>query len=115
MRMALCAALALLSTLTISPAAQADVKTFTYALPTAFNDGSPLTPAQLPPDWLKIKVGSVVLASDRESDGWWQAVVEEEKKADSLLVLRWRQAPDMDVFLRRIDQVALLPTAYRGS
>lgn len=74
----------------------------------------PLTPAQLPPDWSKIKVGSVVLASDRQSDGWWEAVVEQEKKADNLLVLRWRQAPDMDQFLRRVDQVALLPTAYRG-
>jgi hypothetical protein len=73
----------------------------------------PLKPAQLPPDWSKIKVGSVVLASDRQSDGWWEAVVEEEKP-DSLLVLRWRQAPDMDQFLRRVDQVALLPLAYRG-
>lgn len=73
----------------------------------------PLTPAQLPPDWSKIKVGSVVLASDRQSDGWWEAVVEAEKP-DSLLVLRWRQAPDMDQFLRRVDQVALLPTAHRG-
>ena len=73
----------------------------------------PLKPTQLPPDWSKIKVGSVVLASDRQSDGWWEATVEAEKP-DSLLVLRWRQAPDMDPFLRRVDQVALLPTAYRG-
>lgn len=72
-----------------------------------------LKPTQLPPDWSKIKVGSVVLASDRQSDGWWEAIVEAEKP-ESLLVLRWRQAPDMDPFLRRVDQVALLPTAYRG-
>jgi hypothetical protein len=73
----------------------------------------PLTPTQLPPDWSKIKVGSVVLASDRQSDGWWEALVEAEKD-ESVLVLRWRQSPEMDPFLRKVDQVALLPTAYRG-
>ncbi|MBX9459501.1 MAG: hypothetical protein KL863_27660 [Rhizobium sp.] len=73
----------------------------------------PLKPTQLPPDWSKIKVGSVVLASDRQSDGWWEALVEAEKD-DNMLVLRWRQSPEMDPFLRKVDQVALLPTAYRG-
>lgn len=46
MRIAQSAALALLM-MTITSAALADVKTFTYQLPTAFDDGSPLTAAQL--------------------------------------------------------------------
>lgn len=69
---------------------------------------SPTARGGLPEEWRKIRKGSVVLACDKPDDGWWEAVVTEDK-GDDMLVLKWRDWSDMPPFLRKRDQLALLP------
>ena len=80
---------------------------------TAHTEAPPILPGSLPDDWSKIKVNSVVLASVERADGWWEALVIEDK-GDELLVLNWRGYTDWEPFLRRRDQLALLPPSYTG-
>ena len=60
-----------------------------------------------PEDWSKIKVGSLVLASDGEGDGWYEADVV-EVLPDEKFKLRWYQWPDLPDFVRPVTDIALL-------
>lgn len=58
--------------------------------------------------WNDIAAGSLVLATTGgPAEGWFEAVVQ-EAKPDQLFVLRWRDF-DEPLFLRRVNQLALLP------
>lgn len=67
----------------------------------------PVKPNNLPEDWSKIAVGSLVLATDNPLEGWYEATVI-EMKADDVLRLRWRHYLDLPPFNRRLEDVALL-------
>ena len=74
------------------------------------------TPPQrgsLPDDFTKIKVGSIVLASIARDDGWWPAIVTEDK-GDGMFVLQWQDWSDWEPFLRKREQLALLHPSYTG-
>lgn len=91
-------------------AAKADAgkKSSKLAAPSA-QPAPEVAPREVPTDWLAIRAGSLVLAtSGAAADGWFESVVV-EAKADDLMVLRWRDFPDEALFLRRRDQLALLP------
>lgn len=63
----------------------------------------------VPLDWPHIREGSLVLATTGGgAEGWFESIVV-EAKADDLMVLRWRDFADEALFLRRRDQLALLP------
>lgn len=63
-----------------------------------------------PSRWTDIVVGALVLAtSEQPADGWFESVVVEDR-GEGLFVLRWRDWPDLDAFVRRSDGLALLPT-----
>ncbi len=61
-----------------------------------------------PRRWEDIAVGSLVLASVGIGEGWYEAVVAEDR-GEALFVLQWRDWPDDSPFLRRADGRALLP------
>jgi hypothetical protein len=64
------------------------------------------TPAtSLPSSWDDIDVGKLVLAQDKPTDGWWEAVVIE--KSEGVFTLRWRDYKD-DPFKRTLAALALL-------
>ena len=65
-----------------------------------------------PCGWADVGVGSLVLACEGPSLGWWEAVVLEEE-AD-LFTLKWRDWPDLPRFVRRRWQLAILHPAGRG-
>lgn len=58
-----------------------------------------------------IEAGSLVLAPEEEVLGWFEAVVV-EIKPDALFVLRWLDWPDVPSFVRRGDNLALLPPIH---
>lgn len=60
-----------------------------------------------PEDWSKIKVGSLVLASDGPGDGWYEADVVEALPEDKFK-LRWFEWPDLPDFVRPVTDIALL-------
>jgi len=63
----------------------------------------------VPTDWPIIREGSLVLATTGGvADGWFESIVV-EAKSDDLMVCRWRDFADEALFLRRRDQLALLP------
>jgi len=64
-------------------------------------------PRHAPPDWSQIKVGSVVLASEGQSEGWFEAVVVELKSEDQFIV-KWRDWPDEPMLLRHRNYLGLL-------
>ncbi|TPW25997.1 hypothetical protein [Pararhizobium mangrovi] len=66
-----------------------------------------------PDDWSKLKPGHGVLASLDPDDGWWPAVVREDK-GDGLFVLAWAEWPEWDLFLRRREQIALVHPKFVG-
>lgn len=65
------------------------------------------TAHHLPYDWDQIKTGSVVLASEGEGDGWYEAVVIEIKPED-LFVVRWRDWPKEPPLVRRREHLGLI-------
>lgn len=65
----------------------------------------PATP-HYPKDWTDIKVGSLVLASESDEDGWFPCIVKEAYTAELRLV--WRDYPDYGQITRGYDQVALM-------
>ncbi|MGO6819813.1 hypothetical protein ACCS67_33995 [Rhizobium brockwellii] len=67
----------------------------------------PTKPSNLPEDWSKVVVGSLVLASDDPLDGWYEATVT-ELLPDDVVRLRWRHYLDLPAFNRRLEDVALL-------
>ncbi|MCJ2127576.1 hypothetical protein [Methylobacterium sp. E-045] len=60
-----------------------------------------------PASWAEVKVGSLVLASTGQQEGWFESVVV-YTKADSLFELRWRDWPEEAHFVRHRDALALL-------
>lgn len=60
----------------------------------------------LPRDWDALKIGDLVLATEGEQEGWWEAVI--TGIAGEILALRWRDWPDESPFSRQRDQVALM-------
>lgn len=69
---------------------------------------SPSPEGRRPTDWSQIEVGSIVLATEGGSDGWYESVVESMRKGDVIL-LRWRDWPDLPRFTRKRSALALLP------
>jgi hypothetical protein len=67
--------------------------------------------ASLPEGWDKLRVGNLVLASVERDDGWWPAIVTEDK-GDGLFVLKWEDWSDWEPFLRKREDLALLHPAY---
>ncbi|WP_210485389.1 hypothetical protein [Microvirga antarctica] len=66
-------------------------------------------PAPFPSSWSDIRVGSVVLATEgRQMEGWFEAVVTAAKPNDLFLV-KWREWPDDQPFVRKREHLALLP------
>lgn len=61
-----------------------------------------------PADWSRIAVGSLVLATEGGDDGWYESIVESVRKGDVML-LRWRDWPDLPRFTRKRHQLGLLP------
>jgi hypothetical protein len=90
---------------------------------TAANDGGaavaggtpeasqPEKPSRLPEDWSKLKVGSIVLATEGPLEGWYEATVE-ELKPNGALRLKWRDYLDMPSFSRTVEQIALMHPKY---
>lgn len=58
----------------------------------------------------RFAVGAVVLACETPGEGWFEVTVAAHKGAD-LVLLRWRDWPDLPPFVRRRDHLALLPPA----
>lgn len=69
--------------------------------------GHSATPSNVPDDWGKIVVGSLVLATEDPLEGWFEATVVELKQ-DNVLRLQWRHYLDLPPFNRRLEDVALL-------
>ena len=79
--------------------------------PTAPPEPPPAPPLAVtgnPQRWEDIAVGSLVLASVGDGEGWYEAVVAEDR-SEALFVLQWRDWPDDSPFVRRADGLALLP------
>ena len=73
----------------------------------AAQSDQPTKPSNLPEDWSKVVVGSLVLASDDPIDGWYEATVT-ELLPDDVVRLRWRHYLDLPAFNRRREDLALL-------
>lgn len=67
----------------------------------------PVKPSNLPEDWSKLAVASLVLATDDPLDGWYEATVI-ELLPDDVVRLQWRHYLDLPPFNRRLEDVALL-------
>jgi len=73
--------------------------------------GMPQRPSRLPEDWSKLKVGSIVLATEGPLEGWYEATVTEMKPGGGLR-LKWRDYLDLPPFGRTVEQVALIHPKY---
>jgi hypothetical protein len=71
----------------------------------------PEKPSRLPEDWSKLKVGSIVLASEEPLEGWFEATII-EMKPNGGLRLKWRDYLDLPPFGRTVEQVALIHPNY---
>lgn len=60
-----------------------------------------------PRSWAGVAVGSLVLISEGDQDGWYEAEVI-EAKAGGIYTLRWRDWPDLPLLVRRREHMALL-------
>jgi hypothetical protein len=63
--------------------------------------------ADLPQDWAHIKVGSLVLATEDRTEGYFECIVVEAKPSD-MFTLKWRDFPDLETIVRHRSNVALL-------
>ena len=63
--------------------------------------------ARYPRSWASVAIGSLVLISEGEQDGWYEAEVI-EAKAGGIYTLRWRDWPDLPLLVRRREHMALL-------
>nr|BAT27373.1 hypothetical protein [Aureimonas frigidaquae] len=61
-----------------------------------------------PADWQKLKAGSVVLITEGDQEGWFEAVIVQDK-GDGAYTLKWRDWPEEPTQVRRRHQIALLP------
>ena len=64
-----------------------------------------------PATWADIGVGALVLAAEDPTEPWYPSVVT-EAKGEGLFVLRWRDFPDEASFVRRGEDLALLPPGF---
>ena len=62
--------------------------------------------SSVPATWADLAVGAVVLASPGEDEGWWVAVVTEDR-GEGLFVLRWIGFDSEPSFVRRGDDLGL--------
>ena len=60
-----------------------------------------------PRSWVGVAIGSLVLITEGEQDGWYEAEVI-EAKAGGIYTLRWRDWPDLPLLVRRREHMALL-------
>ena len=60
--------------------------------------------------WAEIGAGALVLAAETPTEPWYPAIVS-EAKGEGLFVLQWRDFPDEPAFVRRADDLGLLPRA----
>ena len=60
-----------------------------------------------PRSWVGVAIGSLVLITEGEQDGWYEAEVV-EAKAGGIYTLRWRDWPDLPLLVRRREHMALL-------
>jgi hypothetical protein len=67
------------------------------------NPGDP----RYPRSWAGIAIGSLVLITEGEEDGWYEAVVVASKPGGEF-TLQWRDWPDLPLLVRRRDEMALL-------
>lgn len=65
-----------------------------------------VSPKHFPKDWSDLKVGSLVLATEGDGEGWYESVVVAVK--DRQLTLRWRDYPAEPNFTRPPERLALL-------
>lgn len=91
------------------------VSSNSYAIASGAADGRGAGAATIqhdfPSDWSKIKVGSVVLASEGREDGWYEADVLETLPNDRY-TLRWHDWPDLPTIERAATEIALLHPQY---
>ncbi|MCJ2099804.1 hypothetical protein [Methylobacterium sp. E-046] len=71
-----------------------------------FGGSSPVDP-RYPRSWAGIAIGSLVLITEGEEDGWYEAVVVASKPGGEF-TLQWRDWPDLPLLMRRRDEMALL-------
>ncbi len=69
--------------------------------------GSGLVDPRYPRSWAGIAIGSLVLITEGEEDGWYEAVVVASKPGGEF-TLQWRDWPDLPMLMRRRDEMALL-------
>lgn len=69
--------------------------------------GSSPTDPRYPRSWAGIAIGSLVLITEGEEDGWYEAVVVASKPGGEF-TLQWRDWPDLPLLMRRRDEMALL-------
>lgn len=65
-----------------------------------------------PTDWDKIEVGSLVLATEGPSEGWFEARVT-KISPEGVYTLRWRDWLDVPAFTRKLSRIALLHPDHR--
>ena len=66
-----------------------------------------------PATWADIAVGALVLAAESPSEPWYPSVVI-EAKGEGLFICRWRDFADEPSFVRRGDDLALLPPGFHA-
>ncbi|MCJ2021540.1 hypothetical protein MKK84_29685 [Methylobacterium sp. E-065] len=71
-----------------------------------FGGSGPADP-RYPRSWAGIAIGSLVLITEGEEDGWYEAVVVASKPGGEF-TLQWRDWPDLPMLMRRRDEMALL-------
>ncbi|MGU3480130.1 hypothetical protein [Methylobacterium sp. D48H] len=69
--------------------------------------GSGSVDPRYPRSWAGIAIGSLVLITEGEEDGWYEAVVVASKPGGEF-TLQWRDWPDLPLLVRRRDEMALL-------
>lgn len=66
-----------------------------------------VAPSSIAATWADLAVGAVVLASPGEDEGWWTAVIVEDR-GERLFVLRWVGFDSEPTFVRRGDELGLM-------
>ena len=69
--------------------------------------GSGQADPRYPRSWAGIAIGSLVLITEGEEDGWYEAVVVASKPGGEF-TLQWRDWPDLPMLMRQRDEMALL-------
>ncbi|MDP4006692.1 hypothetical protein [Methylobacterium sp. NEAU K] len=70
------------------------------------SESGPANP-RYPRSWAGIAIGSLVLITEGDQDGWYEAVVVASKPGGEF-TLQWRDWPDLPLLMRRRDEMALL-------